>query len=309
MTATLTPAPVLPSHAHSREIADGSDAGTRCRVAGSNCHAQAGFNGAACVRMRESRLRCGLRHAVPRARGRRDRERAARVRQAPPAVAVPERLAAARAARRSSRWVASAADSRIACPRSEKIRDVSTARVACRANKASNSMSSTPSPPPPLTVEHLDNAEGLTIALQRHGHDRVGHVAGALGDIRGEAGILADVVDRDRLSGHERPARDPAICGDTQADGRLGATPSGDTELEFLLALVEERDRARRRVEDEARGFDDCLQKLLVAAGTEHRAEVGRELCQICQQVPRRSRSPMVFRHSTIRRRRRPARL
>src|SRR6202166_2974384 len=93
-----------------------------------------------------------------------------------------------------------------------------------------------------LTVEHLDNAEGLALALQRHGHDRVGHVAGALGDIRGEARILADVVDGDRLTGHERPARDPAICGDTQADGRLGATPSGDTELEFLLALVEERD-------------------------------------------------------------------
>ena len=59
MTATFTPAPVLPSHAHARVIAAGSDRGTRASVAGANCHDQAGFTGDAGGRRRGNRWRSG----------------------------------------------------------------------------------------------------------------------------------------------------------------------------------------------------------------------------------------------------------
>ena len=80
---------------------------------------------------------------------------------------------------------------------------------------------------------------------------------------------------------------DAAIGGNADSDRRFGAKPGGNTELELLLSLIEERDRAGGRIKDQPGRFDDSLQKLLVAAGAEHRAEVGCELCQVSEHILR----------------------
>ena len=59
---------------------------------------------------------------------------------------------------------------------------------------------------------------------------------------------------------------------------RVGARSRSDAEFELLIAVVEQSDRARGGVEHHAGGFDDCLEKLVVATRPEHRPEVGGKL-------------------------------
>ncbi len=84
-------------------------------------------------------------------------------------------------------------------------------------------------------VEHLEHAERPLLDQQRDGHQPVRHVAGRLGGLPREAGVLLQVVDHERLPCDEHPAGDPRAGREAHAD-------------DLVLAL------ARDRLEDELVG-------------------------------------------------------
>src|SRR3954452_18868085 len=110
-------------------------------------------------------------------------------------------------------------------------------------------------------VEHRQHSEDALVVLERGGHDPLGDVARRAGDVAGEARILLDVLDDDRLARLEHPARDAAIGRDAPAGQRLLALARHGLEDELAGRLVVQADRGGLRAEDRARHLDDRLQQ------------------------------------------------
>jgi hypothetical protein len=103
--------------------------------------------------------------------------------------------------------------------------------------------------------------ERALVGEQRDRHQSARDVAGALRGLAGEAGILADVVDHERLPRHEHPAGDARAGRESLSDQRRRAFPGDCLEDELVRFLVEEENRRRLRAEDRARRLDDRLQQ------------------------------------------------
>ena len=114
-------------------------------------------------------------------------------------------------------------------------------------------MSSSVRPLALLAVEHLEHAERALLVEKRHRHHRARHVAGPLRDVAGEAGIVGEVLEHERLPGHEHPAGDPGARRDPRADERTGALPGDRLEDELVRLLVVQEDRRRLGAEDRLR--------------------------------------------------------
>ena len=122
-----------------------------------------------------------------------------------------------------------------------------------------------------------------SLGLDRHRDDRARHVAAVLGDAACEAGVFADVVDRDRLSGRRDPAGDALPDGDARPDDL--AAPGRDVEDELAGVLVEQRQRAGSGSEHLARDRGDRLQQVVVSRRGQHRTEVCGDASELLQHA------------------------
>jgi hypothetical protein len=108
-------------------------------------------------------------------------------------------------------------------------------------------------PERPLLVEKWD------------GHEPLRHVARGLRRILGEARVLADVLEDERLARHQHPARNPRARRKAGADEAVRALPRDRLEDELVPLLVEEEDGGRACVEDRPGDLDDRAQELPMA--------------------------------------------
>jgi hypothetical protein len=92
---------------------------------------------------------------------------------------------------------------------------------------------------------------------ERHRHQPLRHVAGALGRLAREPRILPDVLDHERLARHQHPAGDPRARGEAAAHELLCALAGDRLEDELVGLLVVQEDRRGPRGEDRARHLDD----------------------------------------------------
>src|SRR3954451_7648679 len=109
--------------------------------------------------------------------------------------------------------------------------------------------------------EHRQHAAGRPRELARRGRQRVGLVAGLDRDVVSEARVALEVVDRERDAGLHDVAGDPLVGPEARAEQPRAAAPGGGLEDEVAGALVDQRDRARARVERRARRVGDAAQE------------------------------------------------
>ena len=100
---------------------------------------------------------------------------------------------------------------------------------------------------------------------ERHRHQALRHVARALGRLPGEARILLEVVDHDRLAGDEHPAGDSRARGNPHPDQVAFTLARDGLEDELVRRVVEQEDRRRLGAEDRPRDIDDRLQQRAMA--------------------------------------------
>ena len=106
-------------------------------------------------------------------------------------------------------------------------------------------------------VEDLEHAERRLVVEERRRHQTARDVAGALRDVPGEAGILADVLDDERRPRREHPAGDALPGGEAHAEQALLSLADDGGEDELLRLRVEQQDRRRASAEDRARHLHD----------------------------------------------------
>jgi hypothetical protein len=98
--------------------------------------------------------------------------------------------------------------------------------------------------------------------------------------VAGEAGVVAHVLEHERLPRDEHPPGDAGAGGDALADQRLRSLACDRLEHELVVLLVQQEDRGSPGREDRARDLDDGLQEgtmLLLGAqdaGGHRRAQV-----------------------------------
>ena len=98
---------------------------------------------------------------------------------------------------------------------------------------------------------------------ERHGHQPFGDEAGALGGLPGEARILENVLDHERLPADEDEAGDSGAGRKALADERVGSFAGNRFEDELVGLLVQKEDRGRLGLEDRPGHVDDRLQERL----------------------------------------------
>ena len=96
-----------------------------------------------------------------------------------------------------------------------------------------------------LAVEHLEDAERPLLLEERDRHEPLRHVAGSRRELAGEARILRDVLEHERLARDEHPARDPGAR--RESAGRGGASsPSPEIASKTSSSVAS----SKRKIED-----------------------------------------------------------
>jgi hypothetical protein len=143
---------------------------------------------------------------------------------------------------------------------------------------------------PFLPIEHLEDSQRPVAGDERDGHETRRLVAGRLGHVAGEARILLNALDHERLSGGDDGAGDTGPRGKAPPDELAGPDPGDRLEDEVAPLVIEQEDRGRGRGEDRPRGVGDGLEErtgLLV--GREQRRGDRFPVALLSGHPPRRS--------------------
>src|SRR5215204_4555849 len=116
----------------------------------------------------------------------------------------------------------------------------------------------------PGPVEYLEDAQHALLVQERHRHQTLGHVARRLGDVARMAGVVLEIVEDERLTCHEDPARDARRGRHAHADEVLLLVAGDGREDQLVGLLVEQKDRRGLRPEDRARDLDHRAEQLRI---------------------------------------------